>query len=142
MPGSVPEAGNLLFLRDQVEDRVEDEVDEREPSVDTGRRKVTDGDIDLLASRLGAQLGDHRFRGIDPLDAHSTFGEWERDPACADPELQRPTLAGQVRQRFHDRRHNSRVEHLGFEIVVDGRLSLPEETGTVVLSHDPTLAVR
>ena len=76
------------------------------------------------------------------MDAHSTFRERERNPAGADPELQRRTLARQARQRLHDRRDGSRAEHLAFEIVVDRRLSLPEETGTVVLWHDPTLAVR
>ena len=41
------------------------------------------------------------------MDAHSTSRERQRDPAGADPELERSTLAGQTGKRFDDRRDDS-----------------------------------
>src|SRR5712691_1263741 len=142
MPGSVLEAGNLLILRDQVEDRVENEVDQRELSVDTGRGKVADGDIDLLASRLAAQPRHHRFRRIDPMDTHATFGQRQRDPAGTYPQLQRATLGSQVRKRLHYWRDNSLVKHVGGKVVIDRRDSLAEIPRAIVLRHDPPLTPR
>ena len=98
MRGGVLEARDLRVLRDQVEDRVEDEVDERELPVDAGRREVADRDVDLVASRLRAQPRHHRLRAVDAGDAHAARGERQRDPAGADAELERATARRRARR--------------------------------------------
>src|SRR6266545_1918959 len=129
----VLEARNLLVLRDQVEDRVEHQVDERELSADTGCGEVTDRHLDVLAPGLGAQPSHHGFGAIDAGDAHAALGERERDPAGADPELQRSTLSSEVCERLNDWRHHRRVEHAGSALVIDRRSALAEETLVVAL---------
>ena len=58
----VLEAGDLLLLRCQIHDRVEDQIGNREKPIDGGRGEVTDRDADLLSARLSLQSRDHRFR--------------------------------------------------------------------------------
>ena len=96
MGGGVLEARHLRVLRDQVEDRVEHQVDERELSVQAGCREVSDGYFDVLGSGLGAQAGHHSFRVVDTGYRDAALGKRKRDPACADRELERPALPGKA----------------------------------------------
>ena len=74
----------------------------RERPVDGGRREVADRDADLLSARLRAQSLDHRGREIDAVHANAALRERQRDAAGADPELERGTVAGQVREEVDD----------------------------------------
>src|SRR4051794_34238795 len=112
MRGPVLKAGDLLILRCQVPDRVEDEVRERERRVDCGRGEVADGDPDLLSARLRAQLRDHRSRQVDPMHAHATVRERDRDPASANAELERTTMSRQFGEKVDDRFDDPRLEHV------------------------------
>jgi hypothetical protein len=125
--GGVPEARDLLLLRDQVKDRVEHQIDHRELALHAGCREVTDGHVDCLASRLGAQPTHRRFRVVDAYDRDAAAGERKRDPARTDPELQRPALFGEVCEELDHRLHRRRIEHLGGALVVDRRGALAEE---------------
>ena len=100
--GDVLEARDLRVLRRQVHDRVEDEVREGERPVDGGRREVADRDADLLRALLRAQSLDHRGREVDAVHANAALRERQRDAAGADPELERGTVTGQVREEVDD----------------------------------------
>src|SRR4029453_6750995 len=91
--GGVLEARNLCVLRDEVEDRVEHEVHDRELAVDAGGGEVTDRDLDIRRGGLLAQAGDHVHGVVDPDDGNAALGEGNGDPAGADPELERPAVA-------------------------------------------------
>jgi hypothetical protein len=59
------------------------------------------------------------------------LGEWQRDPAGADAELERGTGPGQVGKKVDDGTDDRRLEHVGGRLVVALRHSLAE----VVLGH-------
>ena len=101
--GDVLEAGDLLVLRRQVHDRVEDEVRERERPVDPGRGEVADRDADRLAAGLGSQSFDHRGREVDAVHANAALRQRQRDAPGADPELERGAVARQVCEEVDDR---------------------------------------
>jgi len=71
----VAEARDLLRLRRQVHDRVEDQVRDGERSVHGRRREIADGHADVFGARLRAQLRDHRLRQLDPVHGHSPLRE-------------------------------------------------------------------
>jgi hypothetical protein len=126
MRGRVLEARELTVLRDQVEDRVEDQVDERELAVDARRRHVSDHGLDPVGSGLLAQASQHGLRVVDADDAHPALGERQRDPARADRELQRGAVAGELRECLRSRPDHGRIEHAGRVLVVDRRDPLAE----------------
>ncbi len=95
MRRGVLEARNLLVLRRQVHDRVEDEVREREGPVDSRRREVADRYLDVFTARLRPQLSDHRLRQVDAVHSDATLTERQRDAAGADAELERSAVARQ-----------------------------------------------
>ena len=109
--GDVAEARDLRRLRRQVHDRVEDEVRDGERPRHRRRREVADRDADLLAARLRAEPRRHRLRQLDPVHRHAALGQRERDPAGADPELERAAAPGelgeQVDGRVDDRRRRT-----------------------------------
>ena len=111
MRGGVLEARHLAVLRDQVEDRVEHEVDERELAVDARGRHVPDDGLDPVGAGLLAQAIQHRLRVVHAGDPDS-FGERQRDPAGPDGELQRGAVAGELGERVHRRPDHGRIEHL------------------------------
>jgi hypothetical protein len=110
MPRGVLEAGDLAVLRRQVEDRVEDEVDERELAVDTRRRHVAGDGLDPLRSRLRGEAGQHRPGAVDADDAHPALGQGQRNPPGADRELERPPVAGEGREPVDGRPDDGRIE--------------------------------
>jgi hypothetical protein len=103
--------------------------DRRESGEHTGRAEVADRHVDLLATGLRAQAGDHGLGAVDARDAYAALGERQRNPAGADPELQRSSPScGELFEHLHDRRHHRRIEHVGGALVVDGRSAFAEET--------------
>ena len=98
MGSSVLEARDLGVLRRQVHDRVEDDVDEREASVDPRRCEVADRHRDLAAARLGAEFRDHVRREIDPVHGHTARREGQGDAAGANPELECRAITREVGQ--------------------------------------------
>ena len=124
--GDVLEARDLRVLRRQVADRVEDDVRERERAVDLRRREVADRDLDLLPAGLLAQLGDHRLGEVDPVHADAALRERQRDPAGADPELERRSVAGELGEEVDRRIEHVRLEHVGRGLVVALRHVLAE----------------
>src|SRR3954451_12894843 len=89
MRGHVLETPDLILLRQQVEQRVEDEVHQR---IGAGYRDV--GEVahrhrDLTASRFGTQSIDHCSGKINAIDAHAASGERKCDPTSPDGQLQR-----------------------------------------------------
>ena len=104
----VAEARDLLRLRRQVVDRVEDEVGKAEGALDAGAREVADRDRDLRAARLLAQLRDHRLREVDAMHLHPALSQRKRDPAGADPELERSTVARELGEQVDGRLHDLR----------------------------------
>jgi hypothetical protein len=129
--GGVAEAGDLRVLRDQVVDRVVDEVGDGERPVDAGRGEVADRDADRATAGLGPQPGHHGLGQVDAVHRNAALGQRQGDAAGADPELEGGAVARQPGEYVHDRRDGGRVEHVVGGIVVAGRDILPE----VVLGH-------
>src|SRR6516164_2629624 len=67
------------------------------------------------------------------MHGHAARGERQRDTAGPDAELERPTVAGEVREQLDDRIDRRRLEHLGGRFVVAGRHWLVE----VAVGHAP-----
>ena len=70
------------------------------------------------AACLLAQSRHHRRRQVDPVHRHPALGEWQRDPAGADPELERTAGTGQAGQKVDDRIDNAAIEQLCCRLVV------------------------
>jgi hypothetical protein len=60
MLGDVREAAHLLVLGEQVEQRVEDQVDERVAALDRNVREVADRDGEGVPARLRPEPVHHR----------------------------------------------------------------------------------
>jgi hypothetical protein len=75
MGGGVCEAFDLPVLGLEVPDRVVDEVDEPEGTVDPHRGHVADRDGNGIRTRLGSKLRHHVGRELDPADRHAMGGE-------------------------------------------------------------------
>ncbi len=136
--GRVLEARDLRVLRGQVHDRVEDEVGDREASLDRRRREVADRDADRLGARLGLQPRDHRLREVDAADADATLRERQGDPAGADPELERRAVTCEPGDEIDDRVDCAGLRHLVVRVVVPSCDVLAE----VVPGHRSTLPER
>jgi len=80
------EAGDLRVLCHQVHDRVEHQIDEREPTGDARGAHVADRDVERVATWLRPQLPDHRVRELDPHDVHTARCERQRDKHGGDEE--------------------------------------------------------
>jgi len=93
--GGVLEAANLVVLRQQIADRVVDQVDQPVGAPGTDARHVTHGDLDRVPVRLLAHPVNHVCRQLDAVDAHPGGPERQRDAASAHRELERVALAGE-----------------------------------------------
>ena len=95
-------AADLVVLREQVEERVEHDVDQAIGAGDPDLGEVAHGHVDRVTTRLGPQLCDHRRREVDAVDVDTRRREWQRDPAGADRKLERETtgcVSGEERDR-------------------------------------------
>src|SRR5262249_52454355 len=63
----VLEALHLIFLRQEHEERVEDDVNERELSLDWNFGKVSLRNGEAIAARLFTQPRNHRWRSVDSV---------------------------------------------------------------------------
>ena len=75
MRGDVLEAGDLLILRRQVHDRVEDQVGETRTALDSWSWRSRRSSPDLICAGLRPQPGDHRVGQIDAVYADAALGE-------------------------------------------------------------------
>ena len=132
--GDVLEARDLLVLRRQVHDRVEDEVGDRERPLDRGRGEIADRHADVLGARLRPQSRDHRRREVDAVHADAALPERESDAPGADAELERGAVAGQADEEVDDGIDHRRLGYLG--VVVVPRCHRLAE---IVLGHGATL---
>ena len=94
--GDVLEAADLIVLGQQVEERVEHDIDQAVGARHSDIGEVADRDVDLIASRLRPKLRDHRLREVDAVDADAGRRERQRDPAGADRELERGAPSASV----------------------------------------------
>ena len=120
--GDVLEARDLLVLRRQVHDRVEDEVGEPR----TSRRPVVVAKSPIVDVDRLARLASHAVARPSPprgrcLDTDAASRQRQSDAAGADPELERVAVAGQPGQEVDRRLDHRRREHL----VATGRRSAP-----------------
>ena len=134
MRRDIPEARNLLVLRRQVHDRVEDEVGERERVVDRRRRKVADRHADRVGAGLRLEPRNHCLREVDAMYPNPAGREGQRDAAGADTELECRAAPGQARQEVDDRVDDRRREYLRV-LVIAGGDTLTEE----IVGHRCTL---
>ena len=127
----VLEAGHLRILGDEVVDRVEDEVGERERALSARRREVPDGHGDPVSAGLCAQTRNHGAREVDAMHFHTPLRERQRDPPRPDTQLERGAVVGERSKEVDDRLDRRSLEHLVRWVVVAGRDLLTE----VVFGH-------
>ena len=94
--GGVLEASDLVVLREQIADRVEDQVDEAVPPSGADAGHVADGHLDVRAARLVAHAVDHVLGDLDAVHAHAGCGQRYGDTAGPNGELQRISPAGEL----------------------------------------------
>ena len=131
MISHVLEARDLLILRRQIHDRVEDQVGERKTACNSRRGEVTNRHGDLICAWLGTQPGDHRVGEVDAMDPNAALRKRQRNTPCADAKLQSLPIGGQLGEEIHNWVDLSRLEHVGGRVVVALRNLLTE----VVLRH-------
>jgi len=106
----VTEAGNLLGLSQQVGDRVEDEVHERELSWGACGSHVSNDDGDRAFINFGAQFVDHGDGQLDSGDRHTALGQGDSHSASAYGELECSALTCELGESL-----DGRLQHLGSE---------------------------
>lgn len=116
MPGRVAEALDLRVLREEISDRVEDEIDERELPVHARGRHVSDDDGD--AARLLLQDSGHGSRVFDPGHVHAPRVQGDRNTTGADRELQSTAVRCEFREERGSTLQQCRGEHSGGRVVV------------------------
>src|SRR5205823_12956389 len=70
MRGGVTEAGDLLILAGEIRDRVAEQVDEAEHTVDDGRGEVTNADRDGVTVGLSPKPRRHGLGQFDAVHPH------------------------------------------------------------------------
>ena len=115
--GGVGEAGDLIVLRGQVHDRVEQQVDEPKGSLDPFGGEVADG-----ATRSEPGLARRRSTiAVDrsiPVTATPRSLSGERDPSGADAELECGAVAGKRGEEVDGLADDRWVEHVGAPLLV------------------------
>jgi hypothetical protein len=134
--GGVGEAGDLIVLRGQVHDRVEQQIDEPKGARYPFGGEVADRRAHAVGAGLGAQPIDHRRRQVDALHGNTAFAQRQRDPSGADAELEGGAVAGERGEEVDSRSNDPWGEHVGAPLVVSRRDRLVE----VVHLHTLTLA--
>ncbi len=88
MSRDVAETSQLLLLGQQREEGVEHNEDQRERSLDRDVDEVPHRDTYRFSPSPGAQLGDHRLRGVDAVNFDASRREWERDSSSTYPQFE------------------------------------------------------
>ena len=131
MGGGVLEARDLLVLRRQVPDRVEDEVGERERAVDARGREVADRDLDLAPApgfaRSRATIASDRSMPATRTPRAESGSAIRPVPIA---ELERRAVARELGEEVDDRVDDGRVEHRRVVVVAGG-----DRLAEVVLGH-------
>ena len=133
--GGIAEALHLLILGGQAHDRVVHQVDQPEPPVHPGRRKVADRKADLVRARLGPQPRDHGRGHVDPVHPDAALAERQCDTAGANAEFKGTAVSGQPGQEAHQRVDHLRPEQVHGIRVITSRYPLIE----VHLRHEHTM---
>ncbi len=94
----VTETAELILLREQREESVEGDEDEREAAVDLHVGKVADRHRHGVAVGLLSELRHHRAGRIDTVHVETPANQRQRDAPGADPQLQNATAAGELDQ--------------------------------------------
>ena len=104
VPGDRPHARDLVVLREEPEERVEDHVDELEALAEVEVAEVSERDGDPVAAGFRAELLHHRRRRVDRMDLQTGRRERQRHAAGPDAELER----GPCRRAFGGTRRSPR----------------------------------
>ncbi len=96
--GRTTHARDLRFLREQAVERAEHDVDERVFAFHGDVREVTERDGDSGAAGLRPHAIEHCLRRLDAVDGDASGGEWDRDAAGSDAELERVARARELRE--------------------------------------------
>jgi len=143
MLGDSRETADLVVLREQAEERVERDEDQREPSGDRHVGEVTHRHRYALATGLRPELADHRRRRVDPVDREAPVHERQGEATGPDPELQERPRTRDGRQKLHGAlgvRGQARqvVVHVGDALAVGRHIVRPRgvrPAGLRALSH-------
>jgi hypothetical protein len=73
VPGHILKAADLFVLGQQDKEGVDKHIDQGELSLDGDVGEIAKGDQNALSAGLGPELGDHRFRGVDPVDLEAAL---------------------------------------------------------------------
>src|SRR5271155_3237746 len=103
MVGDVLEAPHLVLLSQEVEQRVEHDEDQPVGSGHWHLSEVSHRDRELLASRLGPELGDHCRRKVDAVDPDPACGQRKCDASRANRELEGGTSPSELTQERNGR---------------------------------------
>jgi hypothetical protein len=114
------------------------QVGEPERPADPGGGEVADGHGDVLAARLGPELGDHGRRQVDAVHPHAPAAERDGDAAGADAQLERGASCSPLGQELDRGIDDRRVEQLR----PPGLAGAGDRFVEVVLGHGCRLAGR
>ena len=94
-PGSrvgrnVAEALHLPFLREQPEQRVERQVDQRKLPLCFDIGEVAHSDLDVLSPGFGLQQSDHFLGDVDSAHLDAPGGQGKSNATGADRQLESP----------------------------------------------------
>lgn len=133
----IREASDLLLLRDEVSDGVENEVDKPERAVDARAGHVADRHLEVATPRLLTQLLDHGLRQLDSTNLDAAGRQRERNSSGAYCKLESPALACELSEHLDRRLNCGQIEHLRYGFVVD-----PSDVGPeMILKHKAIVAL-
>ena len=86
--GGTGEASKLLFLGEQGEEGIEDDIDQGEFLGVVRLGETADLDQDILPAGFGVQFGDHSWGSVDTADGYAAGVQRKSDSSGADAQLQ------------------------------------------------------
>ncbi len=98
-------------------------------------------DAHQLVDVGGAQPVEHRLADVDPRDVVAEAGEWDRQPAGADGELEDPSGSPDD-ERVEERDVGAHVADVGEQLVVDVGDPLAVRLWSVPLHRDSATTIR
>ena len=105
-----------------------------------GHAEVSEHRLDAIATRLGAERGEHRLRGVDPDDAQTALGQRQRERAGTDAELEHRAVTGEGREGCDRGVDVGRI--VVVEEVVERRDGIAVRAGVPVDGHAGSLEER